>query len=182
MMARIVVVALLSMVYAPLGSVGQGAVLPFLSLQNSDGALADPGWSSNDPGIAIVAAQDETLDVISLIDPFGYAKLADVDYVDDYTIAAFLGRRGSTAYAIEITEIRRNGSRVTVDCVEWEYSGGDDVLTSPYHLVKVEKTGAWNTDIEFVLAIDGEVVLTETHFIPEIHPLYLPVIHTTDTE
>jgi len=66
-----------------------------------------------------------------------------LDESDEYIyIAAFQGLQSSAGYEIEIKDIKRDGETVTVK-VKLRTPGSDeitaDVLTSPYHIVKVKR-------------------------------------------
>lgn len=167
--------------FAPRAVTADAGTIPFETIErrlfSGTGAL----WESREPGLVLIADVSQTPVIDDLVTPEAEVELESLDYSKFFALAVFLGWKSNLHEGVEILQLQNTDDSVSVVAVAGEETW-ENIVSSPYHLVKVEKVGEWNTDIEFVLAIDGEVVLTQTHFIPEIHPLYLPVIHTTDTE
>jgi PrcB C-terminal len=70
------------------------------------------------------------------------AKPAPVDFTKSTVIGVFLGTRPTGGFSVEITGIERQGKELIVTWLE-KKPGRDDmvtqVLTSPYHLVVIDK-------------------------------------------
>ena len=95
----------------------------------------------------------------------GQASLYDMDWQTSFALAAFLGWQGSSHEGIWIDRIERRGTEVLV-IAHAGRRGPASVVTSPYHLVEVEKEGEWGQEIRFTLYLGGQPVASESHFIP----------------
>ena len=78
------------------------------------------------------------------IQPAGDRTRPAVDFTRSTLIGVFLGSRPTAGHAVEITRIEREGSSLIVTYHE-QRPGPDEMvaqmLTSPYHLVQIEKFG-----------------------------------------
>ena len=66
-----------------------------------------------------------------------------VDCAQATVVGVFLGSRPTAGYAVEITAVKTEGTRTIVEYVERQPSRDDfvaQVLTSPFHLVRVMRT------------------------------------------
>ncbi len=121
------------------------------------------------PSLA-VAARPEELDQFSeLVDPSAMAELEKLDFATEFLILARLGNKPSLHFAITIDRVSRSGNIITVHAIVTEPQpniAAESSETSPYHLVRVTKTGEWNDDFDFALVVDGATVATLTHFLP----------------
>ena len=66
-----------------------------------------------------------------------------VDFAQATVVGVFLGSRPTAGYAVEITAVTTEGTRTIVEYVERQPSRDDfvaQVLTSPFHLVRVMRT------------------------------------------
>ena len=82
------------------------------------------------------------------------AKPAPVDFTKSTVIGVFLGTRPTGGFSVEITGIERQGKELIVTWLE-KKPGRDDmvtqVLTSPYHLVTIDK---FDGPVKFIRASD----------------------------
>lgn len=60
-----------------------------------------------------------------------------VDFDRHFVIAAFMGRRPSSGYHIEITSIEKQGAVLNVNVTRYETPGMLTVVTSPFTLIRV---------------------------------------------
>ena len=84
-------------------------------------------------------------------------------------IGVFQGRKPTTEYGVQIEQITRRGGVVTVHALFTERKPGSaagDAITSPYHLVRLPKTGVWGKAITFNLVVGDNVVTSLSHDIP----------------
>ncbi|MBN1136292.1 MAG: hypothetical protein JXM73_06890 [Anaerolineae bacterium] len=122
-------------------------------------------WEAREPGLMILTSWDELGPRDKLFTAQGQASLYDMDWQTSFAVAAFLGWQGSSHEGIWIDRIDRRGTEVSV-AAHAGRPGGLDVVTSPYHLVAVEKEGEWGQEIRFTLYLGGQPVASESHFIP----------------
>jgi hypothetical protein len=68
-----------------------------------------------------------------------------VDFADSMVIGVFLGSRPTAGFAVEITAVKEDANRTIVEYVERRPARDDlvaQVLTSPFHLVRVTRMPA----------------------------------------
>ena len=66
-----------------------------------------------------------------------------VDFAQSTVVGVFLGSRPTAGFAVEITAIKADGNRTIVDYVERQPPRDAvlaQVLTSPFHIVRLERT------------------------------------------
>jgi hypothetical protein len=121
------------------------------------------------PGMKIVARADEAEGLSGLITDEAMQTLQTLDYTRYFVLAAFCGRRGTGGFGIQINSIRRTGNTVTVDAQLFEPAPDQQrtaVVTSPYHLVIVQKEGSWGQEISFGLFANHALFFSVSHPIP----------------
>lgn len=88
-----------------------------------------------------------------------------MDYETHFATIAFLGWQPTGHEGIRIERIVRMNNNVSI-FAQIGRRLGDDVVTSPYHLVKVTRTGHWDTTITFNLIASGATVATKSQRVP----------------
>jgi hypothetical protein len=66
-----------------------------------------------------------------------------VDFGQSMVVGVFLGSRPTAGFVVEITAVKQDGQRTIVEYVERQPSRDEfvaQVLTSPFHLVRVMRT------------------------------------------
>lgn len=142
-----------------------------ITLEKTEGGS---GWSSPDPHLEIITALADLSNVESFVSTEALAVLQVLDYSKQYAAIVFQGQKTSTEYGIEIEQINRNGNQVTFQSVATTPDPGSPVgaaITSPYHLVEIDNVYEQGREIDFILSIDGEHILTQTHSIPDLFSL-----------
>jgi len=114
------------------GITGTGRRLEFQTLEN--------GWFSGHKSSAyyVINTADEWADVFERSPP------PEIDFSETTVIAAFMGRRPTGGYGIEVKEIIDTGFLVVIKVEQTSPGKGcivPEVITSPYHIVKVDKIG-----------------------------------------
>lgn len=125
--------------------------------------------SSRSPSLAVASRSEEVSQFANLVDQSQFGDLTKVDFTEQFLVLARLGNQPTAHYSITIDRISRSGSTLYIHAIVSKPK--PDILaetleTSPYHLVRVDRTGDWNGDFEFALEIDGETVATLSHFVP----------------
>lgn len=119
--------------------------------------------------LEVISTLAEAASLGGWIDPDASNRLAAVDYSHSFVLALFQGNKPTDGYSIEIIRIQRQGDSIALTIrlqTPLPGSSANDVITSPYHLVRVEKSGQWGKDIPFNVLQDGENVLSLSHFVP----------------
>ena len=144
--------------------------LPFETIEQ-DVYAGDTGilYDSHEPGMVIISRLEEIDNLDGMVNKAGLRQLQALDYSQYFSLAAFQGKKGSTGYDIQVNHIGRIGNTVNVYAQLHEPPPDKPVgamETSPYHLVKVQKTGSWGQDITFNLFSGETLVASLSHTIP----------------
>lgn len=130
-------------------------------------AIAPSGEALQDeaPALIIVATPEETGQLGNLVSEYAQQQLLDMEYDNYFAVVAFLGWQPTRHEGIRVERVVRKGQSVSV-FTQVGLRTGDTEVTSPYHLVKVEKSGQWDTNIDFALVIEEAKVTSQVHHIP----------------
>jgi hypothetical protein len=94
-------------------------------------------------------------------------RLRTLDYDRVFGVVVFLG--SSPRYTdITVLQVRRHGQTVRVWTAftgPWLSRGRSAIITDPYQLVSVTKTGQWGQAVTFELVANGTVVAQTTQTI-----------------
>ena len=105
--------------------------------------------------------------------PHPVEQARQIDYTHSFAILILQGWQGTSGYSVTVDQVVRQGDRVLIQAT-FVRPGGEDgtpeahsaVITDPYHLIAIPKTGTWGLDVRFELVEQGNVVADATHFIP----------------
>ncbi len=143
--------------------------LPFETIEQKEWAGTDKPYESREPTLIIVSRLEEVDNLNGLISDEAMIKLQALDYDEYFALVAFQGWKPSTGYSIQVNRISRLGNTVNIYTQLHEPTPDEakaDEVTSPYHLVQVQKSGSWGQVITFNL-IGGETsIVSLFHTIP----------------
>jgi hypothetical protein len=125
---------------------------------------AVPTYESRQPGLKIIT-DIRAADQLTGITSEARARLKTLNYDSHFALVIFLGEQGTGHTGIRIERLVRRGDRVFIAALVGERIGTDEV-TSPYHLVKIEKRGQWGKNIDFEAVSNKTTIVTTTHYIP----------------
>jgi hypothetical protein len=104
--------------------------------------------------------------------PHPIEQARQLDYSRSFAILVLQGRQGTSGYSVTVDRMDRQGDRVQVlaafvrpNDVEGPVATSA-ILTDPYHLIAIEKMGAWQQEIRFELVEKDQAVVETTHYIP----------------
>ncbi len=145
--------------------------LPFSTLAKEDGFSLGPGYQGKEPGLLVIAdpKQIENPGLDLALPPDLAEKLRTLDYRRSFALFVFQGLKGIGGYQVTVQQVELQGSQVTVRVEFIEPKPGTrarQVVTSPYHLIAIEKKGYWGTRFHFVLLRDNQNVAETTSYIP----------------
>jgi hypothetical protein len=126
------------------------------------------GYNEKDPRLVIVAEAREISTLGNAISANAQAQVRNLDFSQYLAIAVFQGLKGSGGYGAEIQRVTRGGDTIIIYAHFAERDPKFEapaIMTSPYHLVKVQKMGL-RGKIKFILNVDGTVVSQQTHDVP----------------
>lgn len=155
-------------------------IVVLLILLEGRGKLAFETISQNDfsdytgetPALFIIAGKEDVnalVDTILAEDSRVIEQLHQLDYDHVFAIMVLQGRKGQGGFKVTVQQIRREDSQVNVQAELATPSPGSlnpQVFTSPYHLVVIRKEENWGQSIQFVLIVDGEMLMRTTRLIP----------------
>lgn len=142
--------------------------LPFETIEQKEWAGTGKSYEAREPGLMVISQSEET-DNLGIITDEAVQKLQVLDYGDYFAFVAFQGWKPNGGYSIQVNRVSRIGNSVNIYAQFHEPRPDEektDEITSPYHLMIVQKTGNWGQEVTFNL-LDGEtVVVSLSHFIP----------------
>ncbi len=147
----------------------QPTPLPFSTLAQEETFSDSSEYRGKEPGLLIIAGpeQIENPGLIAALPPDLAEKLRALDYRRSFALFVFQGLKGVGGYKVTVQEVVRQGNQVTVRA-EFVEPGPRvrGVITSPYHLIAIEKEGRWEARIQFILLRNDETVAETTSTIP----------------
>lgn len=96
-------------------------------------------------------------------------QVISVDFSTAFVVAVFQGEQDSTGYSVEVADAKLEGNTVFVYAVFHEPSSQDlkgDTVTSPYCVLKVEKTSKLRGAFDFALVVSEQEIFRQTYDIP----------------
>lgn len=145
------------------------ATLSFETIERRDASGTGQVYQDRQPGLLVITTPEEAASLDALVTPEAQAQLQSLNYDAYFVIAVFQGRKPTTGYDIEIERITRLGSKVTIYARFLEPKPNAEKApeeTSPYHLVRVQKTGTWGQSISFDLVVGDAVMTSLSHYVP----------------
>jgi hypothetical protein len=143
--------------------------LSFETIEQKDWAGTGQGYEAVEPGLIIISGEPDIASLDEWVTGEAIMRLQELDYENSFALIVFLGERGRGGYDIQIERLARSGKTINI-YVQFHEPEPDkgyvDMMTSPYHLVQVQKGGAWDQDFLFQMIVDGTVVASLNHFIP----------------
>lgn len=103
-----------------------------------------------------------------IVDTVG-SELPKIDYNEKFAVLAMRAPLGSGGFGITVQRVIRQGNRVRLEAIYIDRhpdAGANDGFSRPFHLVVVDKDGAWGSPITFDLVVDDQIIATTTHMIP----------------
>lgn len=148
--------------------VGEGEVreLAFETIDRSD--WTGDFWQIQEPGLQMIVAPEDAQHLNEFLAKDIRDKLLALDYDTHFAVGVFLGHFNSdSGQEVTVEQVVRRDSQVALYArVPGRAEIGLDAEISPYHLITIFKQGEWSRETGFALYLNGQAVVTETHFIP----------------
>jgi hypothetical protein len=142
--------------------------LPFEMIEQADWGNAGSAYEAKEPALVVVAQPVEADRLDDWITLHAQTYLQNLDYETYFAIVVFQGWKPTSGYNVQIDRIARRGNIINV-YVQFREPKPEEAkaseATSPYHLVRVRKVGAWDQDITFNLIVDEVVVTSLSHYV-----------------
>src|SRR3990172_6925272 len=163
----LLIVAVLSSVVITLGGCRSrfGEKLPFETVEREETPVTSQEYPEKDVDLVVISSATEVSELDEWVSEAAKLALLELDYSDYFALAVFRGYKPSTGYPIEITSVRRQENTVTVEITLQDPLPGmgvSDIVTSPYHVIKIDKGEAWNEEIIFDSLQDDTSVLSSS--------------------
>ncbi len=140
--------------------------LPFETIEKSESSGTGYGFRGVEPDIAVVFDKDSIPQLTNTISPQALSSLQEVDFRKYYVLVVYQGIKPTTNYGVEIQHIIMQEDTITIDARFTERDPAmwaGDIVTSPYHLVRVPRQGSHGW-IKFILTRDGIELLHQTYY------------------
>lgn len=143
--------------------------LSFETIEQRDASGTRQIYQDKQPGLIVITTLEEVANLDALVTPETQARLQSLNYDADFVLAVFQGWKPTDGYDIQVERITHLRDKVTV-FVRLQEPPPDrkknDIVTSPYHLVQVQKVGTWDGDATFNVVVNGTVIASVSHNIP----------------
>jgi hypothetical protein len=116
-------------------------IVPFENVVINEDRGSD--YTSSEPQLSLIMNEVEFSQLKPLIRPEHLEVLQQIDYSKYALLLLFRGVHGSSRYQCVIERITKHENTLIVRAQFWEQASGesaDAVVTSPYHIVKIDKT------------------------------------------
>ena len=136
----------------------QETSLPFETIERKDWVSTGQVYKAREPGVIVIARPEDVTSLNNWVTEDAKAQLQTLDYTTYFALAVFQGWKGTDGYSIQIERITRQEDNVTILVLLQEPRPDErknDIVTSPYHLVQVQKVGVWDRNITFTVVEDG---------------------------
>ncbi len=143
--------------------------LPFEILEQEERNLTGQIYEAREPGLIVVAQPDEVAELDDWVTETSKEQLQVMDYDAYFALVVFQGMKPTDGYGVRIERVVREGNEVTI-YAQFQEPHPDqrknDIVTSPYSLIQVQKTDTWDQNIKFNVIVDDSVVISASHSIP----------------
>ncbi len=138
--------------------------LPFETVEQDLRPLFAHYYEGRQPNLTVIT-DAQSADQLTGITSEARAKLKTLNYDSHFALVIFLGLQGTGHTGIRIERLVRRGDKVFITTWVGKRELTDEI-TSPYHLVKVEKRGQWGKNIDFEAVVNTTTIVTTTRYIP----------------
>ncbi len=140
-------------------------VVEFQSIEMADSPHSGGGLQAKQPDLKVISEKEDTYSLGNTISSASISKLVDLDYKAYFALVVFQGLEPTGGYGVEIQRITRQGNTVNIYAHFTEPAPAKPsaaLLTSPYHLVQIQREGL-KGDLVFVVLADGKEILRQTY-------------------
>lgn len=147
----------------------QETILPFETIEQKLKADMGPPYEGREPGLMVIARPEKVANLDDWVTKDAKTQLQTLDYGAYFALIVFQGWKGTNGYSIQIERITRQEKKVTVFVWLQEPQPDmkkNDTVTSPYHLVQVQKMDTWARNVTFNMVADGAIIVSVSHNVP----------------
>jgi len=135
--------------------------LAFETIEQREWGGTGQAYENHNPGLIVITQQQEIASLDEWITNDARNQLQTLDYDTYFALAAFQGWKPSTGYSVQINRITRQDDTINIYALFREPTPEEekaDEVTSPYHLVQVQKDAGWNKELVLNLIVDETIV------------------------
>lgn len=139
----------------------QGVELPFETVERTEISGTGDDYPGKTPTLIVITRAEDITSLGNTISPSAQEELRKLDYNNYFVIVVFQGIKGTNMYGVNIQSVTKDENRITVFAHFTQRDpemAAADVVTLPYHIVKVPRNGL-KGNFDFFLNGDGEVIL-----------------------
>jgi hypothetical protein len=143
--------------------------LPFETIEQEEWGGTGQAYEAREPNLMVITRLEEIGELAEWVTGEARNHLQTLDYEAYFALIVFQGWKPTDSYGVQINCMTRQDDTVNVYTRFQEPGsgeGGSDTVTSPYHLIQVQKMGAWEQDITFNLVADEAEMSSFSYFIP----------------
>ena len=143
--------------------------LTFETIEQKEWAGTGQSYEAREPGSIVISSLQDIANLDKLVTDEAMTQLQELDYDNYFVLVVFQGRKPTTGYRVQIDHITRTGKIINVYTQFLEPKPDEakaDAITSPYHLVQVQKIGEWGQEISFQVIVNETIVTSLSYFIP----------------
>ena len=123
-------------------------------------------YRAESPTIVVITNPEEAKNISGWVSPQTQAKVEKINFNQDFAVAVFQGSKPTSGYAIEVVGVSKSKNQINVQAsvkLPERNTVQTQAFTSPYHFVKLEKTGMSGKRFVFSL-MEGTEILAATQF------------------
>jgi hypothetical protein len=143
--------------------------VPFETMEKRESPGTGTLYEAETPAIVVVARADDVSTLVGWVSADAKTRLETIDYDEQFALAVFQGSKITGGYNVEVDRIARLGHTVNVYAQFHEPRPDDqrtDVITSPYHLVLVERVDLRSQGVTFNLIVNKAVIQSSEYTMP----------------
>ena len=143
--------------------------MPFQTIEQRDASGSEQAHQDKQPALVVVTTPEEATNLASLVTSEAQTQLKNLNCSAYFVIAVFQGWKPTDGYGVQVERITHLRDKVAV-FVRLQEPPPDrkknDIVTSPYHLVQVQKVGTWARNVTFNVLADGTAIASVSHNVP----------------
>lgn len=143
--------------------------LLFETIEQKLKADLGPPYKGRELAVMIITRPEEIAQLNDWVTEDAKSRLQTLDYDTYFALIVFQGWKPTFGYSIQIERIIRQEEKVLI-LARLEEPEPDEVVpdtvTSPYHLIQVQKEDTLTQDVVFDVVADGIVVISVSYTIP----------------
>jgi hypothetical protein len=143
--------------------------LSFETIEQRDWAGTGQAYEAREPGLMVITQAEDMAALDDWITEDAKSQLEALDYDTHFALIVLQGWKPTNGYAVEVKRIacRENAVNVYAEFREPQPDEAKaDVVTSPYHLIQIQKDGEWGQDTTFNVVVDDTVVASLSRYVP----------------